>query len=258
MPGFPKILKKWIADCYDYLGLVLVCSFVWFGTFLAGMASIMKVGRHVSPLVLAIMICALYVLVLAPLAAGVFSTAKKIVTRDDPSPLDVFRGFKEFLVPGWKLGACQVLITLMIVANAWFYLTRSVFILKALGIVVVYVLILWLLSAMYHFPVLIEQRPGAWKNIKRGFLLSLDNAAFTLGMFFVIILLTCFSAATLLGLPLLYLGMVSILQTRALRVLFVKYEILAPEREYRPEDVSDTFALESEHKETEPVLQKGK
>ena len=96
-------------------------------------------------------------------------------------------------------------------------------------------LLLWGLSAVYHFPVLVEQRPGALKVLKRGVLLMLDNIAFTAGVFFVIILLTCFCTITLLGLPLLYVGMASILQTRALRALFVKYELLEPEREYAPE-----------------------
>jgi len=128
-----------------------------------------------------------------------------------------------------------VFVTLLIVVNSWFYLTRGVLALKLLGILFAYVLLLWGLSAVYHFPVLVEQRPGALKVLKRGVLLMLDNIAFTAGVFFVIILLTCFCTITLLGLPLLYVGMASILQTRALRALFVKYELLEPEREYAPE-----------------------
>ena len=40
MPPLPKILKKWIADSYEYLGLVLMSSFAWFGITLGGMALI--------------------------------------------------------------------------------------------------------------------------------------------------------------------------------------------------------------------------
>ena len=118
MPGFSKTLKKWIGNSYDFLGLVLVCSFVWFGTFLIGMATITKACVHMHPAVMFGVIAAFYVLALAPLAAGVFATAKKIVTRDDPSPLDIFLGFKEFLVPGWLLGLSQVFITALLAANA--------------------------------------------------------------------------------------------------------------------------------------------
>ena len=126
---------------------------------------------------------------------------------------------------------------------------------KALGILVIYGLILWVLSAIYHFPVLIEQRPSTLNILKRGFLLALDNVAFTLGVFFAIILLTCFCAATLVGLPLLLLGMVSILQTRALRALFVKYEMLPPEREYSPDGETDSFKLPPQEKSGQPVVE---
>lgn len=254
MPGLSKTLKRWLGNSYDFLGLVLICSFAWFGTFLLGMAAITAVLGKAHPAVMFVAVSAFYVLILAPLAAGVFATAKKIVTRDDPSPLDVFRGFKEYLLPGWSLGLSQVLVTVVLVANAWFYVTRPSMALKVLGVLVTYGFILWALSAVYHFPVLIEQRPGTLKVLKRGVLLALDNVAFTLGVFFVIILLTCFCAATLIGMPLLYLGLVSVLQTRALRALFVKYEMLPPEREYSPEDNIDSFKLPDEKSE-EPVLE---
>ncbi len=88
-----------------------------------------------------------------------------------------------------------------------------------------------MLTVLYHYPILIEQRPGAVKTLKRALLVALDNPGFTVGLFFAIILLACFCVVTLLGLPLLYMGVASIVQTRALRALFVKYEVLPPERE---------------------------
>ncbi|HUV03733.1 MAG TPA: hypothetical protein VMX94_01345 [Armatimonadota bacterium] len=234
MPGFRKILKKWLLDSYDYLGLVLASSFLWFSVVVGGLAAI-KVGVGGSLVLLLVSAALFYIFLIAPMTTGVHVMAKKIVTRDDPSLLDALSGFKDYLKASWALGLAQMFVTLLIVANAWFYLTRGAFVLKLLGILFVYLLLLWALSAVYHFPLLIEQRPGALKILRRGILLMLDNVAFTGGVFFVIILLTCFCAITLLGLPLLYVGMVSIVQTRALRALFVKYGILEPEREYVPE-----------------------
>ena len=234
MPGFRKILKKWLLDSYDYLGLALASSFLWFSVTIGGLAAI-KSGFGSNSLLLLGSSALFYVLLVAPMTAGVYFMAKKIVIRDEPSLLDMLWGFKDCLASSWALGLAQVFVTLLIVVNSWFYLTRGVLVLKLLGILFAYVLLLWGLSAVYHFPVLVEQRPGALKVLKRGVLLMLDNIAFTGGVFFVIILLTCFCTITLLGLPLLYVGMASILQTRALRALFVKYELLKPEREYAPE-----------------------
>ena len=231
MPGLGKTLKRWLGNSYDYLGLVIIASFIWFGVLIGGVSLIAKLEVHEHPIVVAGTLAAYYVLLIAPLTAGVFAMARKVVTRDDPSVLDVLSGFREYLLPSWSLGFAQTLITVLILANAWFYLTRGGMALKAVGILVIYVLILWALSAVYHFPVLIEQRPGVMKILKRGFLLGLDNLAFTLGIIFVIILLTCLCVATLLGLPLIYIGMLSILETRALRAVFVKYDLLPPERD---------------------------
>ena len=236
MPGFWKTLKKSLADSYDYLGLVLASSFVWFSTALGGFAVVSKIGRLESPLMPLLGMAALYLLLIAPMTAGVYSLARTIVIRDDPSLLDLLWGARKLFVPSMTLAFAQLIVTAMIVANAWFYLTHGGILLRMLGVVFLYILLVWALSATYHYPLLIEQRPGVLKILKRGLLLAMDNVAFTAGVFFVIILLTCFSGVTLLGLPLLYMGVLSILQTRALRALFVKYELLPPEREYVPDE----------------------
>lgn len=235
MPGFWKTIRKSIGDSYDYLGTVILCSFVWF-TIAVGVTSgwaalgVRSVEAWIG------FALTLYVLLLGPLAAGVYHVAKKIVTRDDPSPLDLFRGAKEYWGRAVLLSLCQAAITALTAVNAWFYLTRGSIAIKALGMLFLYAMLVWLMSAMYHFPILIEQKPGTLKLLKRGFLLALDNPAFTGSVFFAIMLLTCFSAGILLGLPLLYMGLTSVIQTRALRALFVKYELLPPEKEPTPDD----------------------
>lgn len=228
MPGFWKTLKRSLGDAYDYLGLVLLCSFVWFGITLGGLSVLRLIPSIFARFAF---LAGFYVLITAPLTAGVFAVAGKIVTRDDPSPLDVFRGAGQFLTLTWRLALGQLIVTVLILANAAFYLTHESLWIKAIGVLFVYAGLVWALSAMYHYPILIEQRPGVLKVLKRGLLLTLDNPAFTVGVFSVIILLTCFCGITLLGLPLLYMGVASIFQTRALRALFVKYELLPPERE---------------------------
>ena len=237
MPSFPKVLKKWLADSYEYLGLVLMSSFIWFSITLGGLALITNFKSR--PALVLALLGIFYAFVIAPMTSAVFNLAKKMVTRDDPSLLELLQGFRGFFAVSWTLGVAQIFVSFLIVANAWFYLTHGGIVLRILGVLALYVLILWMMSAVYHFPMLIEQRPGTFKIIKRGFLITLDNPGFTAGVFLAIILLTCFSAATLLGMPLLYIGMLSILETRALRAVFVKYGLLEPEKEYKPEDEAE-------------------
>ncbi len=246
MPGFWKTIRRSFGDSYDYLGTIIACSFIWF-TIAIGAMSGWAALKVASPLAWIGFAAILYGFLLGPLAAGVYSVARKIVTRDDPSPLDLFRGAREHWGRAVLLAFSQVTVTALISVNAWFYLTRSSIAVKGLGMLFMYGLLVWLLSAMYHFPILIEQRAGALKTIKRGFLLTLDNPAFTGCVGFVIILLTCVSVVILLPLALLHMGVSSVILTRSLRALFVKYELLPPEKEPTPGDDPWEAAAEDPH-----------
>lgn len=251
MPGFWKTIKRSFGDSYDYLGTIIACSFIWF-TLAVGAMSGWVALKVASPIAWTVFVVGLYGLLLGPLTAGVCHVAKKIVTRDDPSPLDLFRGAREYWGSAVLLSLGQAAITSLIAVNAWFYLTRGNMVVKGLGMLFLYAMLVWLMSALYHFPILVEQRPGILKLLKRGFLITLDNPGFTAFVFFAIILLTCFSAGILLGLPLLYMGLASVIQTRALRALFVKYELLPPEKEPTPDDDPwDAIAAESRSQRSE-------
>ncbi|MGB9588077.1 MAG: hypothetical protein ACPL7O_07845, partial [Armatimonadota bacterium] len=108
----------------------------------------------------------------------------------------------------------------------------------------------WSLASIYHYPILVEQRPGAIKILKRGFLLTADNVIFTAKTFFAIILLTCLCIVIPFCLPLMFAGTASILQVRALRALFVKYSLLEPEREPETEEGSALPPIFCDNEET--------
>lgn len=235
MPGFWKTIKRSFGDSYDCLGTVIFCSLVWFTIAVGAMSgwAALKVG---SPGAWIVFVVVLYGLLLGPLTAGVYHVAKKIVTHDDPAPLDLFRGAKEHWGRAVLLSFSQVAITGLIAVNAWFYLTRGGMVIKGLGMVFLYALLIWLMSALYHYPVLIEQRPSTLKLLKRGFLLTFDNPSFTGSVLFAIILLTCLSVGIMVPMAILYMGLSSVILTRAMRALFVKYELVPPEKEPSPDD----------------------
>ena len=232
MLGFGKVLKRSIGDSYEYLGLMLLCSFTWLSTVII-CAWIIRSIISANPLGVIVIAGLLAVLAISPMTAGVFYVARQIVVRDEPSAGDLFRGFVRLMPGSWVLGASQIAITLVLLWNAWFYLSRG-FPLGILGLFVIYLLLGWGMSCLYHYPILIEQNPGVIKILRRSFLLVLGSPAFTCEVFIAIIVLTCLCMATLFGLPLLYAGMASVLQTRATRALLIKYEVLPPEPEPTP------------------------
>jgi uncharacterized membrane protein YesL len=214
---------------------MILSSLVVTGIGLAGMSGIVIGCRH--HLIVAAAGCAsFYILVVSPAIAGVFALSRKIITRDEPSLFDLVRGARRFLTASWLLSLSQILITSVIVANIWFYLTHGSAPMKILGILFIYALLFWAQSSIYHFPVLIEQNPGLLKTLKRGFLLALDNVGFTAGMFFVIILLTCLLGATVVCVLLLYPGLLSMVESCALRALFEKYGLVEKAAVYGADD----------------------
>lgn len=250
MPPFRRLLRKWLASCYEYLGLVLVLSLVAFGVTLSCLALVNSLAR--TNLVLGFVSgSALYAFLYAPLGAGVCYSARKILTRDDPVALDFLHGFRELFTPALRLGLARMLIYTLLITNVWFYLSRPNIVLKTLGILFLYLLLIWIVSTIYHGPMLVEQRPGALQVVKRSLLLVLDNLGFTFGLFSVIILLALFCAVTVLGLPLLSFGMMSVLQVVAVRALFVKYGVLEPEPEPAEVAPDDSWSLDDARFRTE-------
>jgi len=241
MPGLWKTLRRSLADSYDYLGLVVLCSSVWFTVILGSFALWVAAHKLLGLWSIALPL-GLYILLISPTTAGVFVVARKIVARDDPSPPDLLSGFRRFLTASWSLAFVQVILTALICTNAWFYLSRGSVALKLVGVLFVYVLLLWALSGVYHYPILVEQHPGAWRIIKRGFLLTVASPFFTAGVFSAIILLTCLSMLIALPLPLLYIGVAGVIQTSALRVLYRNYGLIPPEREHTTEDEASRAA----------------
>lgn len=227
MPGFGKTLKQGFIDAYDYLGLIVVSSCLWFASVLLSVFLI-HAAISFSIVVGALAGVTLYSLVVAPVTASVFYMCRNIAVREEPSVGNLITGLREFFAPSAGLAMAQVIVTTIICVNGWFYLTRGG-VLTVLGVLFVYLMLVWCMSGLYHYPLLVEQRASALKILKRGFLLSVDNPRFTSSLFFVIIVLTGVGMVTFLGMPLLYAGVVGIIEMRALRALFVKYGLFEME-----------------------------
>ena len=228
MPGFLKILKKWLIASYDNLGLVLLCSVVWFGVGTVFIAPLVVFARS-KPLLFVSGVSAIYVLVLSPITAGVFFIPRGMLSHESPSAMDLPVGIRKYYVRGWALGVTQLAVTVGLLLNARFYIGYSYLPVKCVGIVFIYLLILWAMSSLYHYPLLVEQQIGTFSILKKGFFLAMGSFGFTVGLFFVIILLACVCLVARILLPLVCVGMAGILETMALRALLVKYGVLEPE-----------------------------
>lgn len=236
MLQFWKILKKSFVGAYEQLAFTIICSSLFLGVMLICLSILKQIPYGRLMPVFACGCLLMYILVLAPIIAGSCALARSLISYGDETVRDLFAHIRKSMISAWKLGLLQVIITLVLAVNIWFYFTHGGMVFKIIGVVFIYIAFFWFASMIYHFPILAEQHTGALLTLKRGFLLELDNIGFTALMFFVIILFTGICVATFVGLAFIYLGVMSLLTTNLTRALFVKYNLLPDEE---PKEIGD-------------------
>ena len=227
-----QALKRGVGDIYDRLGLVIFAGFLWFVAVLVPISIGAELSRHASHVFLFVGVLAAFLLSV-PLMAGVFEMARRVVMREEPSIADLKAGFTQFLGPAMKLALTDLVVTVVILVDVAFFFGRMgpkgglhSPLLVVIGVFLVYILLAWLTMMLYHFPILIWQKSSTTAVLKRGFLLTVDNPTFTIGLLFAIILLTILCVVTVIGMAVLFMGAAAILTTNALRELFIKYKMI--------------------------------
>lgn len=235
-----RALRKGFVDAYDHLGYVVVVSFIAFIlTAIVGLIAL--VGKSNAQFVVKMLLMTPAALVAFLCAVGVYYYAGMFVYREHPALMDTLSGIRLLIKPALKLFAVDIVISVVLAADLafffkWFTTGRNP-IAGAAVIVVVYVVIFWLLMAIYHLPLLIAQQVlESGTSIKAVFrksiLLMMGNLGFTVGLFLVIIAFAVLCAVPMLsGIAFLFLGTSAFLVTHALRELFVRYGIVEEEPE---------------------------
>ncbi|BCW98002.1 MAG: hypothetical protein KatS3mg024_0829 [Armatimonadota bacterium] len=238
-PHRPRLIwaiRRAAGDFYDRLGLMVLASAVMMlfpaMAVMAGQALRSVAGPTATGM-------AMFLLAWYGLACGWgvnILIAHRIAYFLDPGP-DAFRDFaRTFLWPSLKLGTLQLVLTMVMLVDAAFFLSRSSLLLKIAGMLMAYLLLLWLLMQVWQWPFLITEEGGVWKAVRKSGLLLLDNPFFTLGTFSVtmtagaLLLLSGIGAVVALG------GLGACFIVRAHRELLMKYGVVEDE----PEVIEDT------------------
>lgn len=223
-----------IEALWDRLGLTVAASLIW--TVLVavplafGFAAMQMAGVGGLLLLLILM------LIGAPVQAGLFNMAHKVIYRDDPGIGDIFSGFTTLLGPSLRLVAVNIIVMVVLARDALFFAgvlggTKPSLLQLALGMFCVYLIMAWLMVTMYQLPVMVSQKPlchkeGALPAIKKSVLLTMHNPGFTIGLFVVILGFSVLCALSVIGALILYGGALPVILVSALRELYIRYEIV--------------------------------
>ena len=245
---FFKALRNAAGDAYDRLGLTLASSLLWFAALMAAAIAVSVAARTQQVLAVLGMLF-IGSAILAEVWSGCVYLAYRMVTRDEPSLLcfaEAWRGL------GWKtlwLAIIQTFVTLVITANIALYLQSNLVVMRVFGVVILYILLLWLTAVLYQYPLLVEHVFGAYsaeqtktswlrRVLRRSLLLTIGNLPFSAGMFAIIAAWAVFCFVSVIGLALMCAGFVSLATVHWTRALLISYGVivLPPEPEIIPDE----------------------
>jgi len=224
-------------DTYDYLGTLLLQSFVWtvlvalglLGGQAAGVALTGSLPPRLGAFLSLLLAGVAGVALGSPITAGIFRYARNAAARLEPELFDLAWGFRSGFRRALGLGALQAFGVLLLAGNCYFYLAQRLPVLVVVGAAFGYLLAFWGLACLYQWPLLVEQELTPLAAAKKSALLVLDNFLFTLAVGVVVLLLTVVCWATVLGGALLWAGMTAMLLTQLTRELLRKYGVLGPD-----------------------------
>jgi hypothetical protein len=225
-------LKRGFADAWDRLGLVVGASIIWSLSAFVPIAAF-SATRQMRMTLIGVVISWI---LSTPVLIGIFRMAHKILYRDDPSLGDILDGIHELGWSAYVLSAINLIVVAVLAADVTFFFgmlghAKAPIVYLLIGLLSLYILMGWGISMLYQGPALaaqkrLSQRGGAVQAIKKGWLLFAGNPVFTIGLFVVILGFGILCALSVIGMLILYAGVVSILLTHALRELYIRYGVV--------------------------------
>jgi len=235
-------IRRAIRLWWDYLGLatlVSTLSVVATAAVLAMCQWLGLFGRSRQPWGLAI--AALCVGALWAYLAGVLHHLMlRTSLKDDVSLAAAIRLPRRYYMQALGLAAVQLVVTAACVANVWFYVAWRTTLGVILAVALAYILAMWLMTCMYHWPLLAaaqlgvippaeaERGPRLRGVLRNGLVLSLSAPAYTAGLALVALIITTALILTGVGLVIAAPAFWAILGTQAVHDHMVRLGMLPP------------------------------
>ncbi len=235
-----RALKQAVLAGWDKLGLVVGVSLTT--TILLSMALwLERLVPRSAPAWAHLLFAALALLAVLSLpVGGAFGVAHQIATRDELSYGAFWQGALRLYPHSLRLAVCDTLIVAALVVNIWFYARTGNVAGLAAMLLCVYLLAMWALMAIYHFPLLIAQEAGIFDEpdkparrgtlavLRRAFFLMLGRPVFAVGLLAALLALTALCGVTGVLLAVVWPVVAALMLTLATRALLVQYAVLPP------------------------------
>lgn len=231
-----RVFALAMRSVYDYLGMVMVVSALWFLVGFVPVAFAFNLVVQV-PSPISIVLFLFIVLTLgAPATAAAYALTGEMAEREDVAVWDFFARFGQHFFRSVKLTAVMLAILVVLVTDIAFFWRSSIWLLRW-GATFIWLefLLFWALMSAFVFPIAIKQHTGVLKTLQRAALLTLDNIVVALWVLFIGLLAGALSYVLRVPLFLLFMGTIGFLHNLAFRELLRRYAGAQPNAQVAPE-----------------------
>lgn len=194
-----QILKKTGHEIYENMLTVIALSLCWFILLIPAL------------FFLALPIAVLYfVLTVIPGIAGVIYAMKHKIDRKPFTFALFFRGFVKFYGRTLAVSLIFSLFVFILVSSWWYYLHSHGFFSLIIAIFQTYFFIFVTLALFYVLPIIVVKNASLSLSIKESLTLFLKKSGYTIGAVMQIVTLGLLLLVTVVSIPLLFAGMLSI------------------------------------------------
>ncbi len=219
-----QIIRKGFRYSYDYLGMVIASSALWFVTGFFPILIVTSFNKYIqSPIAYGVAVL-VTLIVLGPSTAAVHGIAAAILDNEDTRVREFFKFFRKYFWRSTALMLLNVLILLILASDLIFTLNNPNRFIQMLSGIWVYFFIFWALMSNYIFPFVVNQDVGVLLTMKRSALLALDNLVVTIILSLAVLIVVVLSVVLAAPVLLLMLGIIAFLQNVGYRELMQKYD----------------------------------
>lgn len=232
--------RRALAVWWEHLGLSCAVSAILVISLMGAMALLARAGmlRTDRQPGGSIIVAALILMGSAWLWAGLHRVAHAMAHRQDSSVTLVFKVSGANLLQAWGLAVIQLLGAAACALNIWFYFGLRSPLGTVLGVVFSYVLVLWLMACLYHWPLMTAAQLGLIPSdtgrirlravLRNGFILLGSAPAYTAAFGAIALAINLPLVASGIGLVLVTPALFSIFCTQAVRDHMVRLGLVPP------------------------------
>ncbi|SNX53314.1 hypothetical protein [Thermoanaerobacterium sp. RBIITD] len=213
MNSLSNVLVKSGHDIYENIINVVLISIMW---FILISPAIFLFTPYIAPFYL--------ILTAVPSFAGVMYALKQRIDRKPFKYSMFFTGIKKFYFRAFLYSILLFFFVMIPVSSWWYYFKVRTIFAFIIAVIQTYLFLFIILSQIYFLPCLINEDKKMIVTINTSVKLFLDNGLYTVGSLVQIITVSALLLITIVSVPLLFAGMLSIFLLNLYNNLLLKYK----------------------------------